>query len=102
MGYFPVNFSDTSGNPVASKLYQMDQILLSQPLFRAICLSSAFPRARENDLIIHGVIKAVREIFRETAGTRTQYPHALCHSWAPFAQAALAEADLYGLSKHKW
>ena len=62
LGYLPMNFCDTSGNPTASKLYRATRIILSQPGIEgyvfASCLSS-----QQLDNTARGIIKAFLEIF---------------------------------------
>jgi len=67
LGYFPVNFADTSGNPTASKLYRATKIILSQPdiegyLF-VTCVSS-----QQLDNTARGIIKALKELYPNTGG----------------------------------
>ncbi|MBI2369242.1 MAG: acetate--CoA ligase family protein [Deltaproteobacteria bacterium] len=67
LGYYPVNFCDTSGGPAASKLYRITKILLSQPQIRGYIFAScvATQRLDEN---MRGVGKAFRELYPGTGG----------------------------------
>jgi succinyl-CoA synthetase beta subunit len=62
LGFLPMNFCDTSGNPTASKLYRITKIILAQPLIEgyvfASCLSS-----QQLDNTARGIVKAFKEIF---------------------------------------
>ena len=62
LGFLPMNFCDTSGNPTASKLYRATRIILSQPGIEgyvfASCLSS-----QQLDNTARGIIKAFLEIY---------------------------------------
>ena len=62
LGFLPMNFCDTSGNPTASKLYRATRIILSQPGIEgyvfASCLSS-----QQLDNTARGIIKAFLEVF---------------------------------------
>ncbi len=62
LGFLPMNFCDTSGNPTASKLYRITKIILAQPGIEgyvfASCLSS-----QQLDNTARGIVKAFKEIF---------------------------------------
>ncbi len=67
MGYFPMNFADTSGNPTASKLYRATKIIPSQPGIEGYLFVSCVS-SQQLDNTARGIIKALKELYPETGG----------------------------------
>jgi len=67
LGYFPVNFADTSGNPTASKLYRATKIILSQPGIEGYLFVSCVS-SQQLDNTARGIIKALKELYSLTGG----------------------------------
>jgi succinyl-CoA synthetase beta subunit len=97
LGFLPMNFCDTSGNPTASKLYRATRIILSQPGIEgyvfASCLSS-----QQLDNTARGIIKAFLEIF--PAG-QPDIPCVLCFRGA-WDETALALMETHGIARSPW
>jgi len=99
LGYFPVNFADTSGNPTASKLYRATKIILSQPgiegyLF-VTCVSS-----QQLDNTARGIIKALRELYPNTAD-RPNIPMVFTFRGA-WDEEARKLFDEHGITQSPW
>ncbi len=67
LGYFPVNFCDTSGNPTASKLYRATRIIFAQPHIKGYLFVSCVS-SQQLDNTARGIIKALKEIYPGTGG----------------------------------
>lgn len=67
LGFFPVNFCDTSGNPTASKLYKATKIIFSQKHIKGYIFISCIS-SQQLDNTARGIIKALKELFPETDG----------------------------------
>jgi succinyl-CoA synthetase beta subunit len=67
LGYFPINFADTSGNPTASKLYRATKIILSQPGIEGYLFVSCVS-SQQLDNTARGIIKALKELYPVTGG----------------------------------
>jgi len=67
LGYFPMNFADTSGNPTASKLYRATKIILSQPGIKGYLFVSCVS-SQQLDNTARGIIKALKELYPRTCG----------------------------------
>ncbi|MBI4527759.1 MAG: acetate--CoA ligase family protein [Deltaproteobacteria bacterium] len=67
LGYYPVNFCDTSGSPPASKLYRITKIIFSQPAIKGYIFGTcvATQRLDEN---VRGILKAWMELYPKTNG----------------------------------
>jgi succinyl-CoA synthetase beta subunit len=67
LGYYPINFCDSSGNPVGSKMYRITKVILSQPQIEGYvfgcCVSS-----QQLDNTARGIIKAFKELYPSTGG----------------------------------
>jgi succinyl-CoA synthetase beta subunit len=94
LGFLPMNFCDTSGNPTASKLYRITKIILAQPLIEgyvfASCLSS-----QQLDNTARGIVKAFKEIFGP-AGPRIPCVLSFRGAWD---ETALAMFEEHGITK---
>lgn len=61
VGLKAANFSDTSGNPVASKVYRVAKLVLSQPNIEGYLLAGFITANQEQWHHAHGVVRALRE-----------------------------------------
>jgi len=61
VGLKPANYADTSGNPVASKVYRVAKIVLSQPNIDGYLLGGFMMANQEQWHHAHAVVKALRE-----------------------------------------
>ena len=99
LGFLPMNFCDTSGNPPASKLYRVTKVILAQPGIEgyvfASCLSS-----QQLDVTARGIIKAFKEIFAPHGGAPT-IPCAFSFRGA-WDDVALDLFHRHGLDAHPW
>ena len=99
LGFLPMNFCDTSGNPTGSKLYRITKAILAQPLIEgyvfASCLSS-----QQLDVTARGIIKAFREIFAPHGGAPT-IPCVFSFRGA-WDDVALELFHRHGLDAHRW
>lgn len=67
LGFYPVNFCDTSGNPTASKLYKATRIIFSQKHIKGYMFISCIS-SQQLDNTARGIIKALKELYPETGG----------------------------------
>jgi len=67
LGYYPVNFCDSSGNPTGSKLYRVTKIILSQPHIQGYLFVSCIS-SQQLDHTARGIIAAIKELYPETNG----------------------------------
>lgn len=67
LGYYPVNFADTSGNPSASKMYRITKVILSQPLIQGYLFLSCIS-SQQLDNTARGIVAALKELFPATGG----------------------------------
>jgi succinyl-CoA synthetase beta subunit len=99
LGYYPVNFCDTSGNPPASKLYRVTKIIFSQKEIEGYlltcCVSS---QLLENTA--RGIIKALMELYPQTNG-QPSIPTVFMFMGA-FAEEAVRELKLSGIDRSPW
>jgi len=61
VGLKPANFADTSGNPVASKVYRVARVILSQPGIEGYLLAGFMIANQEQWHHAHALVKALRE-----------------------------------------
>ncbi len=61
VGLKPANFADTSGNPVASKIYRVAKVILSQPNIEGYLLAGFLIANQEQWHHAHAIVKALRE-----------------------------------------
>ncbi|WP_258360665.1 ATP-grasp domain-containing protein [Moorella sulfitireducens] len=64
----PANYADTSGNPVASKVYRVAKVVLSQPNIDGYLLGGFMMANQEQWHHAHAVVKALREILPKKPG----------------------------------
>lgn len=67
LGFYPINFCDTSGNPTASKLYRVTRIIFAQKGIRGYVFISCISSQQLNNTA-RGIIKALKETFKENNG----------------------------------
>jgi succinyl-CoA synthetase beta subunit len=61
VGLKPANFADTSGNPVASKVYRVAKVILSQPDIEGYLLAGFMIANQEQWHHAHALVKVLRE-----------------------------------------
>jgi succinyl-CoA synthetase beta subunit len=61
VGLKPANYADTSGNPIASKVYRVAKLVLSQPNIEGYLLAGFMIANQEQWHHAHGVVRALRE-----------------------------------------
>ncbi|MFC1824135.1 ATP-grasp domain-containing protein [Thermodesulfobacteriota bacterium] len=76
LGYGPLDFCDTSGNPPSMKLYATVKIILSQPEIQGYLFMTGMA-AQLLDNTARGIIKAFLELYPETGG-KPNIPCVLC------------------------
>ncbi|MBI4574540.1 MAG: acetate--CoA ligase family protein [candidate division NC10 bacterium] len=67
LGYYPVNFADTSGNPSASKMYRITKVILAQPQIQGYLFISCIS-SQQLDNTARGIVAALKEVFPATGG----------------------------------
>jgi succinyl-CoA synthetase beta subunit len=67
LGYYPINFCDSSGNPVGSKLYRITKVIMSQPQIEGYVFVSCVS-SQQLDNTARGIIKAFKELYPSTGG----------------------------------
>jgi succinyl-CoA synthetase beta subunit len=99
LGFYPVNFCDSSGNPVGSKLYRVTKLIFSQPGIQGYVFVSCVS-SQQLDNTARGIIKALKELFPETKG-QPNIPTVLCFrgAWDEDAIRLLAE---HGIGGGRW
>lgn len=68
VGLKPANYADTSGNPVASKIYRVAKVVLSQPNIQGYLLGGFMMANQEQWHHAHAVVKALREVLPTRPG----------------------------------
>jgi succinyl-CoA synthetase beta subunit len=99
LSYYPVSFTDTSGNPTASKLYRAVRIVFSQPALQGYLFVSCIS-SQQLDLTARGIIKAFQELFPQRQG-QPDIPCVLVFRGSWDAQAIRLFAD-HGISAGRW
>jgi succinyl-CoA synthetase beta subunit len=99
LGYYPVNFCDSSGNPVGSKMYRITKVILSQPQIEGYvfgcCVSS-----QQLDNTARGIIKAFKELYPSTGG-QPNIPSVLVFRGA-WDDVAIELFKQHGISDGRW
>jgi succinyl-CoA synthetase beta subunit len=67
LGYYPINFCDSSGNPVGSKFYRITKVILAQPQIEGYLFASCVS-SQQLDNAARGLIKAFKELYPRTNG----------------------------------
>lgn len=65
VGLKPANYADTSGNPVASKIYRVAKAVLSQPNIDGYLLGGFMMANQEQWHHAHAIVKVLREVLPE-------------------------------------
>ena len=99
LGFYPVNFCDTSGNPVGSKLYRVTKLIFSQPGIEGYVFVSCIS-SQQLDNTARGIIKALKELYPETGG-KPNIPTVLCFRGA-WDEEAIALLNAHGISAGRW
>jgi succinyl-CoA synthetase beta subunit len=99
LGFYPVNFCDSSGNPVGSKLYRATKLIFSQPGIQGYVFVSCVS-SQQLDNTARGIIKALKELYPETKG-QPNIPTVLCFRGAWDGDAIGLLAD-HGISAGRW
>ena len=76
LGYYPVDFCDTSGNPTSLKMYAATKIVFSQPEIKGYLMVTGMA-AQQLDNTARGIIKALKELYPKTGG-KPNIPCVLC------------------------
>ncbi len=99
LGFYPVNFCDSSGNPVGSKLYRITRVIFSQPGIEGYVFVSCIS-SQQLDNTARGIIKALKELYPETGG-QPNIPTVLAFRGAWDEDAIKHLAD-HGISAGRW
>ncbi|TKJ28672.1 MAG: hypothetical protein CEE40_11095 [Chloroflexi bacterium B3_Chlor] len=67
LGYYPINFCDSSGNPVGSKFYRITKVIMAQPQIEGYLFVSCVS-SQQLDNAARGLIKAFKELYPRTGG----------------------------------
>ncbi len=99
LGYYPINFCDSSGNPVGSKLYRITKVIMSQPQIEGyVFVSCVSSQQLENTA--RGIIKAFKELYPSTGG-QPNIPSVLAFRGA-WDDVALDLFHEHGISDGRW
>ncbi len=99
LGYYPVDFCDTSGNPTSLKMYAATKIVFSQPGIRGYLMVTGVA-AQQLDNTARGIIKALKELYPETGG-KPNIPCVLCFRGRSDDVAVQLFKD-HGISDSPW
>lgn len=99
MGFYPVNFCDSSGNPVGSKLYRITKVIFSQPGIQGYVFVSCVS-SQQLDNTARGIIKALKEMYPDTDG-QPNIPTVLAFRGAWDSDAIKMLAD-HKISAGRW
>ncbi len=99
LGYYPVNFADTSGNPSASKMYRITKLILSQPHIQGYLFVSCIS-SQQLDNTARGIVAALKELFPATGGKPT-IPMLFAFRGA-FDQEAIQVFQDHGIAASPW
>jgi succinyl-CoA synthetase beta subunit len=99
LGYYPVNFCDSSGNPVGSKMYRITKVIFSQPGIEGYVFASCVS-SQQLDNTARGIIKALKELYPSTGG-QPNIPTILAFRGAWDNEAIQMLRD-HGIAGGKW
>ena len=99
LGYYPVNFADTSGNPSASKMYRITKVILSQPHIQGYLFVSCIS-SQQLDNTARGIVAPLKELFPATGGKPT-IPMLFAFRGA-FDQEAIQVFGDHGIAASPW
>ncbi|HUS70004.1 MAG TPA: ATP-grasp domain-containing protein [Anaerolineae bacterium] len=99
LGYYPINFCDSSGNPVGSKFYRITKVIMSQPQIEGYLFVSCVS-SQQLDNAARGLIKAFKELYPASGGQ----PNIPCivqfrGGWDDVAMYLFRE---HGISQGRW
>jgi succinyl-CoA synthetase beta subunit len=99
LGYYPINFCDSSGNPVGSKFYRITKVIMSQPQIEGYLFVSCVS-SQQLDNAARGLIKAFKELYPATGG-QPNIPSIVQFrgGWDDVAVALFQE---HGISDGRW
>jgi succinyl-CoA synthetase beta subunit len=98
-GYYPINFCDSSGNPVGSKLYRITKVIFSQPGIQGYVFVSCIS-SQQLDNTARGIIKALLELY-PLSGGQPDIPTVLAFRGA-WDEEAIQLLDRTGISRGRW
>jgi succinyl-CoA synthetase beta subunit len=99
LGYYPVNFADTSGNPTASKMYRITKVILSQPHIQGYLFLSCIS-SQQLDNTARGIVAALKELFPATSG-QPNIPMLFAFRGAYDEEAIQVFRD-HGIAESRW
>ncbi|HUS70594.1 MAG TPA: ATP-grasp domain-containing protein [Anaerolineae bacterium] len=99
LGYYPINFCDSSGNPVGSKLYRITKVILSQPQIEGYVFVSCVS-SQQLDNTARGIIKAFKELYPSTGG-QPNIPSVIVFRGA-WDDVAIELFKQHGISDGRW
>ncbi|HUW94840.1 MAG TPA: ATP-grasp domain-containing protein [Anaerolineae bacterium] len=99
LGYYPINFCDSSGNPVGSKLYRITKVIMSQPQIEGYVFVSCVS-SQQLDNTARGIIKAFKELYPSTGG-QPNIPCVLVFRGA-WDDVAIDLFEQHGISDGRW
>jgi len=99
LGYYPINFCDSSGNPVGSKLYRITKVIMSQPQIEGYVFVSCVS-SQQLDNTARGIIKAFKELYPSTGG-QPNIPCVLVFRGA-WDDVAIDLFKQHGISAGRW
>lgn len=99
LGYFPLNFCDSSGNPTSAKLCRVTKVILSQPHIEGFIFVSCVS-SQQLDNTARGMIKALLELYPKTQG-KPNIPMVFVFRGA-YDQKALELFKDHGISDSPW
>ena len=99
VGYYPINFCDSSGNPVGSKLYRITKIIMAQPQIEGYVFVSCVS-SQQLDNTARGIIKAFKELYPASGG-QPNIPSILVFRGA-WDDVALDLFREHGISDGRW
>jgi len=99
LGYYPINFCDSSGNPVGSKLYRITKVIMAQPQIEGYVFVSCVS-SQQLDNTARGIIKAFKELYPSTGG-QPNIPCVLVFRGA-WDDVAIDLFKQHGISAGRW
>ncbi len=99
LGFYPVNFADTSGNPSASKMYRITKVILSQPHIQGYLFLSCIS-SQQLDNTARGIVAALKELYPATGG-KPNIPMLFAFRGA-FDQEAIQVFRDHGITDSPW
>lgn len=99
LGYYPIDFCDSSGNPVGSKFYRITKVIMAQPQIEGYLFVSCVS-SQQLDNAARGIIKAFKELYPRSGG-RPNIPCVVVFrgGWDDVAVELFGE---HGISDGQW